>query len=207
MYPSPVKDPEYTSMASDRHANRVRELLADAQMRGATIVACGEGDGKRIIPMYILTGVTPDMRILKEELFAPILPVLECGSIEQAICYVAGRPRPLALYYYGTDDNELQRLTQELHAGGMTVNEWVWHVFQCDLPFGGSGNSGMGSWKGPEGFRSLSHAKPVFTTRRWFPMGLFRPPYGNLLQRLTLKLWLGSPQPPEEARSSNRQLM
>ncbi|MBV8666874.1 MAG: coniferyl aldehyde dehydrogenase [Burkholderiaceae bacterium] len=191
MYPNPVEDREYTSMASDRHANRVRELLEDATTKGATVISRGEGDGKRIVPLHIVTGVTPDMRIMREELFNPILPVLACESIDQAIGHVTARPRPLALYYYGSDSGELKRLTRDVHAGGMTVNDWAWHVFQCDLPFGGSGNSGIGSWRGPEGFRALSHAKSVFTKRPWFPIGLFRPPYGNPIQRLTMKIFLG----------------
>ncbi|MDM0110133.1 coniferyl aldehyde dehydrogenase [Variovorax sp. J22R24] len=191
MYADPVSDPNYTSMASDRHADRTRELLADAVAKGATVTSCGAGDGARIIPLQIVTGVTPDMRIMQEELFNPILPVVACDSMEQAVSFVASRPRPLALYYFGTEPAELQRLTRDVHAGGMTVNDWAWHVFQCDLPFGGTGNSGIGSWRGPEGFRSLSHAKSVFTVHRFFPIHLFHPPYGSWVHRLTLKLFLG----------------
>lgn len=191
MYADPVSDPNYTSMGSDRHADRTRELLADAVAKGATVTSCGAGDGARIIPLQIVTGVTPDMRIMQEELFNPILPVVACDSTDQAVSFIASRPRPLALYYFGTEPAELQRLTRDVHAGGMTVNDWAWHVFQCDLPFGGTGNSGIGSWRGPEGFRSLSHAKAVFTVHRFFPIHLFHPPYGSWVQRLTLKLFLG----------------
>jgi coniferyl-aldehyde dehydrogenase len=80
---------------------------------------------------------------------------------------------------------------KETHAGGVTFNDWGWHVFQHDLPFGGVGNSGMGSYHGEEGFRELSHAKSVFKRHRWFPIGLFYPPYGNLVQRLSMWLYLG----------------
>jgi coniferyl-aldehyde dehydrogenase len=195
MYPDPVNDPQYTSMASDRHANRARELLADAAAKGATVTSCGAGDGGRIIPLQIVTGVTDDMRIMQEELFDPILPVLACDSMDEAVSYVTARPRPLALYYFGSDTGESQRLQREVHAGGMTINDWAWHVFQCDLPFGGIGNSGIGSWRGPEGFRALSHGKSVFTKRPWFPIGLFRPPYGNPIQRLSIKIFLGDADP------------
>jgi coniferyl-aldehyde dehydrogenase len=203
MYPDCVPDREYTSMASDRHAHRVRDLLADAEQKGAKVISCGEGDGKRIIPLQIVLGATPDMRVLQEELFNPILPVLACDSLEQAVHHVTARPRPLALYYYGNDARELQILTREVHAGGMTVNDWAWHVFQNDLPFGGTGNSGIGSWRGPEGFRALSHAKSVFTVRRWFPIGLFRPPYGNLVQRLSLRIFLGRAKSIETSNLQN----
>ena len=73
----------------------------------------------------------------------------------------------------------------------MTVDDWGWHVFNHDLPFGGIGNSGMGTYHGEEGFRELSHAKAMFKRHRWFPIGLFYPPYGNLVQRLLLKYYLG----------------
>jgi coniferyl-aldehyde dehydrogenase len=192
MYPDPVSDPQFTSLASQRHADRVRTLLADAVAKGATVHSSGEGDGQRIIALQLVTGVTPDMRIMQEELFNTILPVLPCDSLDQAIGFVTARPRPLALYYFGHDATERSRLVRDVHSGGMTLNDWAWHVFQCDLPFGGSGNSGMGSWRGPEGFRALSHAKSVFSEHRWFPIRLFHPPYGNLLQRLSLKIFLGS---------------
>jgi coniferyl-aldehyde dehydrogenase len=191
LYPDPINDPNYTSMAADGRADRVRELLADALAKGATVTSCGPSDGGRIISLQIVTNVSAEMRIMQEELFAPILPVVSCRTFSDAIAYVRSGPRPLALYYFGTDEIERQRLVREVHAGGMTINDWAWHVFQNDLPFGGIGNSGIGSWRGPEGFRSLSHAKAVFTMRRWFPIHLFHPPYGGRIQRLILRIFLG----------------
>ncbi|MGA7816186.1 coniferyl aldehyde dehydrogenase [Caballeronia sp.] len=195
MYPDPVNDANYTSIASDRHADRARELLADAVAKGAKVTSCGPGDGKRIITMQVVTGVTSDMRIMQEELFNPILPVVACDSLDEGIGYITARPRPLALYYFGKDADEIQRLTRDVHSGGMTINDWAWHVFQGDLPFGGSGNSGIGSWRGPEGFRELSHSKSVLTMNRWFPVHLFRPPYGTRIQRLVSKVFLGNADP------------
>jgi coniferyl-aldehyde dehydrogenase len=189
MYPDPVGDPNYTTLASQRHASRARELLADAVAKGAKVISCGPGDGARVLTMQIVTGVTPDMRIMQEELFNPILPVVPCDSLDDAIRYVTARPRPLALYYYGADGREVKRLEQDVHAGGMTINDWAWHVFQGDLPFGGTGNSGMGSWRGPEGFRALSHGKSVLRMRRWFPVHLFHPPYGTGIQRLISRIF------------------
>jgi coniferyl-aldehyde dehydrogenase len=195
LYPEPVNDPNYTSMAADRHADRVRDLLADALAKGATVTSCGPGDGSRIITLQMVTAVTPDMRIMQEELFAPILPVVSYDTFCDAISYVKSRPRPLALYYFGTDGIEKQRLIRDVHAGGMTINDWAWHVFQNDLPFGGIGNSGIGSWRGPEGFRSLSHSKAVFAMQRWFPIHLFHPPYGGRIQRLISRIYLGHGDP------------
>jgi coniferyl-aldehyde dehydrogenase len=210
IYPDPLNDPHYTRMASLRHADRVRELLADAVAKGATVTSCGPGDGRCIVSLQIVTGVTADMRLMQEELFNPILPVLAVEGIDEAIAFVTARPRPLALYYYGTDVHEERRWTRDVHAGGMTINDWAWHVFQCDLPFGGSGNSGIGSWRGPEGFRALSHAKSVLSVHRFFPIRLFQPPYDTWLQRTIQKIFLRRADPalassrPSASSSSNK---
>ena len=86
-------------------------------------------------------------------------------------------------------------MTRCTHSGGMSVNDWGWHAFNHDLPFGGIGNSGMGSYHGEEGFRELSHAKAVFTRNRFFPTQLFYPPYGNIVQRLALHFYVGKADP------------
>jgi len=148
-----------------------------------------------ILDGHVVTGVRDDMRIANEELFGPILPVVGYDTLDQAIEYIAARPRPLALYAFGCKGAELERLTKLTHSGGLCVDDWGWHAFNHDLPFGGTGNSGMGSYHGEEGFRELSHAKGTFKRAPWFPMGLFYPPYGNLVQRLVFKFYLGHADP------------
>ncbi|MFW1969747.1 aldehyde dehydrogenase family protein, partial [Acinetobacter guillouiae] len=101
----------------------------------------------------------PDMRIMKEELFGPILPVVAYDSLDDAITYVKSDERPLALYCFTHSPLERDRILRETHSGGVTINDWGWHVVNHDAPFGGIGNSGMGSYHGEEGFRELSHAK------------------------------------------------
>jgi coniferyl-aldehyde dehydrogenase len=201
MYPSVQGNADYTSIVSDAHAKRIRELLADAKAKGAKVVACGDDGPGRRIPLYVITGVRDDMRIATEELFGPILPVIAYDSLDEAIAYITARPRPLALYPYGFGHDELAHVMRATHAGGMSVDDWGWHVFNHDLPFGGIGNSGMGTYHGDEGFRELSHAKAVFKRQRLFPMSLFYPPYGNLVQRLVMKFYLGDPDPSLAAAS------
>jgi coniferyl-aldehyde dehydrogenase len=133
------------------------------------------------------------MRLAREELFGPILPVVGYESLAQAIGYVNARPRPLALYPFGFSGAELDDILRTTHSGGVTVGDWGWHVFNHDLPFGGSGTSGMGSYHGEEGFRELSHQKAVFWRHRFFPVALFYPPYGRWLQRLIVRFYLGKP--------------
>jgi coniferyl-aldehyde dehydrogenase len=195
LYPTVQGNPDYTSMACEPHAQRIRDLLVDAIAKGGKDIACGDMGSGRRIPLHVVTGVRDDMRIANEELFGPILPVVGYDTLDQAIEYIAARPRPLALYAFGCKGAELERLTKLTHSGGLCVDDWGWHAFNHDLPFGGTGNSGMGSYHGEEGFRELSHAKGTFKRAPWFPMGLFYPPYGNLVQRLVFKFYLGHADP------------
>ena len=195
MYPQVQGNADYTSIVTDRHAERIRALLADAADKGGRVVAAGDDGPGRRIPLNIVTGVRDNMGIARDEIFGPVLPVIPYDSLDEALAYIADRPRPLALYVFGFAGQEIERLKRTTHSGGMSVNDWGWHAFNHDLPFGGVGNSGMGSYHGEEGFRELSHAKAVYRRHRFFPVGLFYPPYGNLVQRLVLKYYLGAPDP------------
>jgi coniferyl-aldehyde dehydrogenase len=145
--------------------------------------------------LHVVTGVRDDMRLMHEELFGPVLPVVPYDDLDEAIDRINAGPRPLALYLFGHDAAQRQQVLRRTHSGGVTVNDWGWHVMNHDAPFGGIGNSGMGTYHGEEGFRELSHAKTVFKRHRFFPIGLFYPPYGSLVQRLVLKVFLGEGDP------------
>ncbi len=196
MFGSDVSDsPDYSWIVNDRHCARVSGLLADAREKGATVVPCADYDvsrNSRQMPLHIVTNCTSEMRIMNEELFGPILPVVPYDSLEDAIRFVNAGDRPLAMYCFSHDAAERKSLLRRTHAGGVTVNDWGWHVVNHDAPFGGVGNSGMGTYHGVEGFRELSHAKTVFKRHRFFPISLFYPPYGNLAQQLSLKMFLGT---------------
>ncbi|MBP6780246.1 MAG: coniferyl aldehyde dehydrogenase [Ottowia sp.] len=192
LYPTAIGNPEYTSIITERHAARLRQLLDDAQAKGATLHACGDVTvAGRQMPLTVATGVNDSMLLMQEEIFGPILPVLEYERLEDAMAVVQRGERPLSLYGFGLGAADEERVLKGTHAGGVTLNDWGWHVFQHDMPFGGIGNSGMGTYHGEEGFRELSHAKAVFKRHRWFPIGLFYPPYGNLVQRLSMRFYLG----------------
>ena len=192
LYPSVRGNPEYTSIITERHAARLRHLLDDARAKGATLLSCGDASSAgRQMALTVVTDANDRMQLMQEEIFGPILPVLEYDRLDDALALVRAGERPLSLYAFGLSEAEQARVLKETHAGGVTLNDWGWHVFQHDLPFGGIGNSGMGSYHGEEGFRELSHAKSVFKRHRWFPVGLFYPPYGNVVQRLSMRLYLG----------------
>ena len=196
-------NPNFTSVVSDRQLQRIEAVLADARAKGATVTACAPqpSAGNRQLPLHIVTGATPDMDVLKEELFGPVLPVVPYDSTDDAIAFINERPRPLALYCFSHDDAERDELLRRTHSGGVSVNDWGWHAINHDAPFGGIGNSGIGNYHGEEGFREMSHARTVFQRRRWFPTQLFHPPYGSFVQRLSMKFFLGEADPSLGARS------
>ncbi|MGC3872173.1 coniferyl aldehyde dehydrogenase [Halomonas sp. GXIMD04776] len=188
LYPSLVDNPDYTWIVNERQHRRLGDVLDDARDKGARVIALDPADesfeGSRVIPPTLLLDVTDDMRVLQEEIFGPLLPIVPVESIEAAMAYVARRPRPLALYYFGYNRAEQRRLMTHTHAGGMCVNDSVLHVAQEDMPFGGIGGSGMGQYHGHEGFLTFSKAKGVFIKQRLNTARLIYPPYGGRLQKL-----------------------
>ena len=133
------------------------------------------------MPLTILRGVTGEMAAMQEEIFGPVLPVMTYQGVDDAIDYINRNDRPLGLYYFGEDSGEREQVLQQTISGGVTVNDVVFHVSMEDLPFGGVGPSGIGSYHGPEGFREFSHARSVFTQTKLDVAGLggLKPPYGK----------------------------
>ncbi|HVC30751.1 MAG TPA: aldehyde dehydrogenase family protein, partial [Steroidobacteraceae bacterium] len=188
-YPVWSTNPDYTSLISARHAARARELLADATAKGGRAVVLDEapstaGDERRFAPTLILEP-TGDMRVMQEEIFAPILPVVAYERLEEPLAEIGRRPRPLALYYFGNDRQELRQILDRTVSGAVTVNDVAAHFMVQNLPFGGVGASGMGAYHGEQGFRQFSHARAVFRQTRLDLAGLvgLRPPYGTRIRR------------------------
>jgi coniferyl-aldehyde dehydrogenase len=129
--------------------------------------------------------VTEDMQAMQEEIFGPVLPVKTYKSVGEAIDYVNGRDRPLGLYYFGHDAGEREQVLTRTISGGVTVNDVIFHVSMEDLPFGGVGPSGIGSYHGVEGFREFSHARSVYTQPKIdvAKLGGFKPPYGAATEK------------------------
>lgn len=192
-YPGLPSNADYTGMVSERHAERMRELLADAAAKGARLVPLGAAgappaQGRCIAPVLVLDA-TEDMRVLQEEIFGPILIVQPYERIESAVEGINARPKPLALYYFGRDRRELEWVLEHTSSGGVTVNDVAVHFLAEELPFGGVGASGMGAYHGEHGFLRFSHERAVFRQTRIDVQGLvgLRPPYGERAAR-ALKL-------------------
>jgi coniferyl-aldehyde dehydrogenase len=183
LYPEGSASTDYTSIVNMRHYNRLRGLLDDAQAKGARMIetASPAGSAKpRTLPPTLVLDVNDGMRIMQEEIFGPLLPIVTYRDLSEAIAFVNARPRPLALYYFGTSAANRTQVLGETTSGGVTVNGTLLHYVQDDLPFGGVGASGLGAYHGIEGFRAFSHQKAVFDVGRWNGGALLRPPFGRL---------------------------
>jgi coniferyl-aldehyde dehydrogenase len=188
-YPAGSSDPSYTSIISARHYSRLLALLEDARAKSAQIIeidsrpAQGPLRPQTVAPTLVLNA-RDDMTIMQQEIFGPVLPVITYRSIDEAIGYVNARPRPLALYFFGSDGDARREVLQRTTSGNVTINDTLLHFMQADLPFGGVGPSGMGAYHGIEGFRTLSHEKGIFEQSRWNFAASVRPPFGPLIERL-----------------------
>ena len=187
MYPSLLDNDDYASVVTDRHFDRLQGLVADAREKGAEVIEINPANedfsntNARKMPLTVLRNVTDDMQAMQEEIFGPVLPVKTYKNIDEAIDYVNKRDRPLGLYVFGEDKDEREHVLTKTISGGVTVNDVVFHVSMEDLPFGGVGPSGMGSYHGIEGFREFSHGRSVYTQPKIDVAGLagFKPPYGE----------------------------
>jgi aldehyde dehydrogenase (NAD+) len=145
---------------------RVKALFDDAVEQGATVAVGGGMDEEDLtIHPTMLTGVTPQMKILQEEIFAPVLSVMTYDSIDQAIGYIEARDKPLALYVFSPDEANVDKVLKRTSSGGVTVNGVFSHYLENRLPFGGVNGSGMGSYHGHFGFKAFSHERAVYMHR------------------------------------------
>jgi coniferyl-aldehyde dehydrogenase len=189
LYPSFVSNADYTRIINAPHYRRIEALVNDARRLGGQVIELGSAnerydEANRVFPPTLVTGVRDGMAIMQEEIFGPVLPVVEYGSLDEAIAYVNARPRPLALYYFDNDARRVNGVLERTTSGGITVNDCLIHVGQASLPFGGVGPSGMGRYHGGDGFRTFSNAKGVLVQRRWSALAVLRPPYTAWTRRI-----------------------
>lgn len=190
-YPQLQDNPDCTWIINAQHKQRLQELVEDAQIKGAQLISLHpDGQQDRLLPLQVLTQVNERMRVVQEEIFGPILPIVTYSEFAEALDYVRQSPRPLALYYYGHNSARQRQLLAHTHAGGVSFNAAVLHAAQPDLPFGGIGPSGMGNYHGRDGFLTFSHAKAVFSQSRFHFTRLIYPPYGGRFQTLIERLYL-----------------
>lgn len=191
LFPAGVNSPDYVSIINERHINRLKNLI-DEVKNGSTTVCLDSNENPweaihlRKFPCHLVVNPPQDSKLLCEEIFGPVLPIISYRDIDECIAFINQNERPLALYYFGNDKTEQALISQNTHAGGMTVNDIAVHFACDDLPFGGVGTSGMGQLHGFDGFKSVSHAKGIYT-QGWLNLtklsGLL-PPYSDKAKTL-----------------------
>ena len=189
MFGADPDNKDYTSIVSDRHYARLEGLVTDAAARGARIMQAAKPDdpawkSKRKFPPTIVVGLTPDMTIMHEEIFGPLLPVIGYKDASEPIAYINRHDRPLALYWFGKDDAARDEVLARTVSGGVTVNDCLFHFTQINQPMGGVGASGTGAYHGQWGFDNLSKLKPVFYRSPFNRLADLHPPYGAKIARL-----------------------
>ncbi|MEK9647995.1 MAG: aldehyde dehydrogenase family protein, partial [Gammaproteobacteria bacterium] len=155
-----IKKENIAQIVNPQNFARVKGLFEDAIAKGACVAVGGElEEGDLTVHPTMLTDVTPDMAILQEEIFGPVLPVMTYDDLDEAIEYIERRDKPLALYVYSPDQDNIDRVLKRTSSGGVTVNGVFSHYLENNLPFGGVNGSGMGSYHGHFGFKACSHAR------------------------------------------------
>ncbi len=195
MYPTLASNRDYTAIVSERHRQRLIALVQEARAAGAEIIEVNpagetfDAASRKLKPTLVI-GAPETTRLMREEIFGPVLPILEYERLEDAVAIVNRGERPLALYWFGRDAARCDRVLRETVSGGVTVNDCMLHLVQEEQPFGGVGASGMGAYHGEWGFRTFSKLKPVFHQARWNAVGLLQPPYGRTFDWLLRALKL-----------------
>lgn len=183
---------ELTGPIDDAQLQSWQHLLADALDRGAQAIPLlnNPSAGARRFEPIALINVPAEARVLHEEIFGPILPIVTIANTEAAIQVVNHKPHPLALYWFGKDKKNMQKVLTETRSGGVTLNETLLHITVETLPFGGTGSSGFGAYHGKAGFDTFSHRKSVLRARGFLGLNLWkgsklaRPPYDKGVERL-----------------------
>jgi coniferyl-aldehyde dehydrogenase len=189
MFGTDPDNKDYTSIVSDRHYARLESLVADAAAKGARIMQAAKPDdaawkSKRKFPPTIVVGATPDMTIMQEEIFGPLLPVVGYKDASEPVAYINRHDRPLALYWFGKDEAARDEVLARTVSGGVTVNDCLFHFAQINQPMGGVGASGTGAYHGEWGFDNLSKLKPVFYRSPFNRLADLYPPYGAKIARM-----------------------
>ena len=194
---------DYAHIINDQHVDRLMQLCNDAQQKGAKIIIGGSANKqKRIIYPTVLVDVTPNMNIMHEEIFGPLLPILTYDHLDEVISYINAHDKPLALYIFSKDKKIVDVVLKRSTSGNVCVNDVMMQYTADQLPFGGVNTSGIGSYHGYYGFKTFSHERSIYYQSRFDISKLRLPPYvgtvdvasGNisLLQKLRLFLRKGS---------------
>ncbi len=196
-YPSIKNNDDYSSIINQRHFDRINLLVEDAKEKGATVQEINPSNEDFSqqefykIPPTVITNTSNDMMVMNDEIFGPVLPIVEYDDISEALSIINSKDRPLGLYYFGNDKNEENNVMDNTSSGGVTINNVIGHIQQTDLPFGGVGPSGMGRYQSFDGFKNFSNSRAYFKDISFKLDRLFdavRPPYKKNIEKVLTKL-------------------
>lgn len=184
---------EYGAIVNQKQFDRLMALLANAKAKGAKCISPNGyeiNQAKRIMPPHLIDNATLDMKVCQEEIFGPILPIIRYQNLAEAIAYINDKPRPLALYVMSKTQSEIDEVLANTHSGGVCINDTLMHVGADDAPFGGIGQSGIGSYHGFEGFETFSHKRTILSTPTWLPRVRLILGHKKLAAKLLSKLFV-----------------
>lgn len=185
-YPTFDGNPDYSAIISDRHRDRLNKLVKDAEAGGARVVRLaptGQSQRRTEPPVFVIDPPA-DSAIMREEIFGPVLPIVSYDGAEEARAFVMTRDRPLAMYVFAESASERDFWLNQTIAGGVCVNEVMFHVAADSMPFGGIGKSGIGSYHGEDGFTTFSHIKSVLYQPKFNGAFMLEPPMTGLKARM-----------------------
>lgn len=190
-YGSGAASPHLARIVSPAHAARLSALIADAMDKGARQLVQGGQDGQAVGP-HLIADTSPDMRLMQEEIFGPILPVETFTQLDTVLAKINARDKPLALYVFDRDRARVDAVLRQTTSGAVGVNLTLVHYSHLNLPFGGINTSGLGAAHGEAGFRAFSHERAVLRNR-FLALPLLFPPYTARVMRLIhlVKRFLG----------------
>lgn len=181
---SSAKDSPLSRVVNERHTRRIETLLTDATQRGATTLFGGVVDpAEHYVAPTLLGNIPGDAKIMQEEIFGPLLPIIAYNNIDEVISAINEAPKPLALYIWSKDSETIDRIIDHTSAGGTCINHIAMHFMHHNLPFGGVNNSGIGSYHGEWGIRAFSHERAILKTQIMLAK-LFFPPHTNLTRKI-----------------------
>ena len=179
---------DYTSMVNEHHHERMQSYLQDAREKGASVIDLGSFDSseKNTITTKVVMNVNESMRIMQEEIFGPLLPIMVYDELQEVVDYVNSHDHPLGLYFFGNKKSEQNFIIENTRSGGVTINDAMFHLMQSRLPFGGVGPSGYGHYHGYEGFLNFSNLRAIYyQTNSDSLFGMLRPPRNKPFELLT----------------------
>ena len=191
-YPTIQDNPDFTACINERHFDRVNAYIDEAKQQGCRVIPlCPAGEElsereQHKIALHLIIDPDETLACMQDEIFGAVLNVKSYSDLDDPIAFINSRERPLALYYFGDNKEEEQRVLDETISGGVSINNVTMHVACDDLPFGGIGQSGIGSYRGRDGFRTFSHGRAVYR-EGWVNLSKLAgtlPPFGQKVEKM-----------------------